>query len=105
MQRLLLLGLNHFTAPLNVREQLVFSSEQRRDALLALRDKFPETEAVLLSTCNRVELYIARPVHAHPRPEEMIALLANLKNVPPAQRPAPEPPDPDYDPKSEYGVS
>jgi glutamyl-tRNA reductase len=83
MQRLLLIGLNHSTAPLEVREQLAFSSEQRRDALIALRDKFPETEAVLLSTCNRVELYIARPVHGHPRPEEMASFLANLKNLPP----------------------
>jgi hypothetical protein len=28
----------------------------------------------------------------------------NLKNVPEAERPAPEPPDPDYDPKSEYAA-
>jgi glutamyl-tRNA reductase len=83
MQRLLLLGLNHSTAPLDVREQLAFSNEQRREALLALRDKFPETEAVLLSTCNRVELYIARPVHGHPRPEEMVDFLAALKNINP----------------------
>ena len=82
MQRLLLLGLNHSTAPLDVREKLAFSGGERSHALTALRQRFPDTEAVLLSTCNRVELYVARPVHGHPRPEEMIEFLAALKRVP-----------------------
>jgi glutamyl-tRNA reductase len=82
MQRLLLLGINHTTAPLQLRERLAFSGEQRLAALTALREKFPQTEAVLLSTCNRVELYVARPVHAQPRVEQMIELLGVLKNVP-----------------------
>jgi glutamyl-tRNA reductase len=81
MQRLLLLGLNHSTAPLDVRERLAFSAPQRIEALAALREKFPGTEAVLLNTCNRVELYAARAVHGHPRHDEMIAFLADLRNV------------------------
>src|SRR5688500_10351171 len=82
MQRLLLLGLNHSTAPLDVREKLAFSAPQRLEALAALRDKFPGTEAVLINTCNRVELYAARAVHGHPRHDEMIAFLAELRGVP-----------------------
>jgi glutamyl-tRNA reductase len=62
MHRLLLLGLNHMTAPLEVREKLAFSAAQARAAVEALRAKFPSCEAVLLSTCNRVELYAARDV-------------------------------------------
>src|SRR5688500_12965071 len=81
MQRLLLLGLNHSTAPLDVRERLAFSAQQRLEALTALRERFPGTEAVLLNTCNRVELYAARAVHGHPRHDEMIAFLADLRNV------------------------
>ncbi len=84
MQRLLLLGLNHATAPLEVRERLAFTNDQRQAALLALKEKFPESEAVLLSTCNRVELYISRPIHAHPRPEDLIQFLATLKSIPAA---------------------
>ena len=84
MQRLLLLGLNHATAPLDVRERLAFAAPQRIEALAALREKFPGTEAVLLNTCNRVELYAARPVHGHPRHDEMIAFLADLRRVPAA---------------------
>ena len=59
MQRLLLLGLNHTTAPLDVREKLAFNPQQARDAMSAFRSRFAESEAVLLSTCNRVELYVA----------------------------------------------
>jgi glutamyl-tRNA reductase len=37
---------------------------------------------VLVSTCNRVELYTARAVHAHPRAEEMIDFVARFHSVP-----------------------
>ena len=84
MQRLLLLGLNHSTAPLEVREKLAFSAPQRREALAALRQRFEGCEAVLLNTCNRVELYAAREVHGRPRHEEMVAFLAELRGLPPA---------------------
>jgi glutamyl-tRNA reductase len=85
MQRLLLLGLNHATAPLEVREKVTFSGTGRDRAVEALRAKFPQAEVALLSTCNRVELYAARAVHGHPRAEEMIAFLAEFHGVDPAQ--------------------
>jgi glutamyl-tRNA reductase len=84
MQRLLLLGLNHTTAPLEVRERLAFSPKQRDAAVAALRQRFPECEAVLLSTCNRVELYIARGgTHHHPIPGigEMVDFLAESHSL------------------------
>ncbi|MGB7157074.1 MAG: glutamyl-tRNA reductase [Tepidisphaeraceae bacterium] len=84
MQRLLLLGLNHSTAPLAVRERLALSSEQRLAALAALRARFEGCEVVLLSTCNRVELYAARAVHGHPRQEEMIEFLSSFQSIPAA---------------------
>ena len=76
MQRLLLLGLNHTTAPLEVRERLAFTPEQQRRAIALLQERFPGVEVVLLSTCNRVELYIAREVHGFPRIEQMAEFLA-----------------------------
>jgi len=85
MHRLLLVGLNHTTAPLEVRETLVFDEEQAADALRKLRETFPEAEAVLLSTCNRVEMYVSRGVHGHPREEEMIEFLAAAHGLPSAQ--------------------
>ena len=85
MERLLLLGLSHTTAPLEVRERLAFDARQRQEALSRFRERFASCELVLLSTCNRVELYAAREVHGHPRSEEMIQFLADFHSVPPAE--------------------
>ena len=80
--RLLLLGLNHSTAPLDVRERLAFSVPQRDAAIAAFRQRFPEAEAVLVSTCNRVELYAARAIHAQPRPEQIIEFFSTFHSIP-----------------------
>lgn len=85
MQRLLLLGLNHTTAPLAVRERLAFSPAEQERALAEFRSRFPEAEFVLLSTCNRTELYTARPVHGHPRASELAEFLGAIRDVAPAE--------------------
>ena len=54
---ILLVGLNHKSAPLEVREGVSFSKEQLLDALPLLRDR--AGEGVILSTCNRTEVYAA----------------------------------------------
>jgi glutamyl-tRNA reductase len=54
---LLALGLNHQTAPLAVRERMVFHVERVREALTELKGAF-SSEAAILSTCNRTELYL-----------------------------------------------
>ena len=51
------LGLNHRTAPLPVREQLAFHAEELGRALEGLVSNAQAHEAVILSTCNRTELY------------------------------------------------
>ncbi len=78
MRRLLLLGLNHTSAPLEIREKIAFSAAQQREALEKFRAAFPESEVVVLSTCNRVEIYTARATHGHPRSEEMSEFLAGF---------------------------
>ena len=55
--KLRMIGCSHHDTPLEIREQVAFSSEQITQALWSLKEQFPETEAVLLNTCNRVELY------------------------------------------------
>jgi glutamyl-tRNA reductase len=82
MQRLLLLGLNHQTAPLDVREKLAFSDARRREAIAEFCRRFDSCELVILSTCNRVELYAARAVHGHPRIEELTEFLAEFHSIP-----------------------
>ena len=54
---LYLIGLNHRTAPIEVRERIVFPLEAQRPALEALRDALPADEVALVSTCNRTEVY------------------------------------------------
>src|SRR3954454_7036340 len=52
------LCLNHQTAPLAVRERVVFHVERLREALAELKRGLA-SEAAILSTCNRTELYVA----------------------------------------------
>ncbi len=56
--RLQILGLNHNTAPVEIREQVVFAGDEIGSALLRLKDVGGVEEAVLLSTCNRTEFYV-----------------------------------------------
>jgi glutamyl-tRNA reductase len=51
------LGINHHSAPLEVREKLAFPPELQADALADLAGKAGVVEAVLVSTCNRTEVY------------------------------------------------
>ncbi|MGH8633993.1 MAG: glutamyl-tRNA reductase, partial [Burkholderiales bacterium] len=50
-------GINHQTAPLSVREQVVFHAENLIGALRELVDRRPVQEAAIISTCNRTEIY------------------------------------------------
>jgi glutamyl-tRNA reductase len=52
------LGLNHRSAPLDVREKVAFANDEQRSALEALRQATGIPESVLVSTCNRTELYL-----------------------------------------------
>jgi glutamyl-tRNA reductase len=56
--RLQILGLNHNTAPVEIREQVVFAGEEIGSALARLKSFDGVSEAVLLSTCNRTEFYV-----------------------------------------------
>lgn len=57
--KLHMIGCSHQNTPLEWRERLAFTSERLPLALEELKNRFPESEAVVLSTCNRVEVYLA----------------------------------------------
>lgn len=54
---LLVYGINHQSAPVSIREQLAFDANSIPEALSALSAHAAVDEAVILSTCNRTEIY------------------------------------------------
>lgn len=59
MREVILVGLNHRTAPLEIREKLSFSEKGLDRYLRSLQGLSSLTEGLILSTCNRVEIYAA----------------------------------------------
>ncbi|MHC4183765.1 MAG: glutamyl-tRNA reductase, partial [Planctomycetota bacterium] len=55
------IGINHKSAPVEIREKLAFNASGIPIALSSLTQSFPSSEAVILSTCNRVEIYGTSP--------------------------------------------
>lgn len=81
MSELLLLGTSHKTAPLALRERVALT-EHRAERFLAELSAHPEIrEAVVLSTCNRTELYVvvSDPVEAETTVLGMLARQAGLR--------------------------
>ncbi|HEZ9544052.1 TPA: glutamyl-tRNA reductase [Neisseria gonorrhoeae] len=69
-------GLNHQTAPLSIREKLAFAAAALPEAVRNLARSNAATEAVILSTCNRTELYCVGDS------EEIIRWLADYHSLP-----------------------
>ena len=61
---LVVIGLSHHSAPVTLRERFAFAEARIPAALQLLRDSGAAEEAVILSTCNRVEIYAATPLEA-----------------------------------------
>jgi len=57
IERLFVAGLSHRTAPLAVREQLVVDEDKLREILAGLVGRGTCAEVLILSTCNRIEVY------------------------------------------------
>jgi glutamyl-tRNA reductase len=69
---LVVIGLSHHSSPVELRERFAFAEARIPDALERLRHSGIADEAVILSTCNRVEIYAATPL-------EPAAAFAKLK--------------------------
>jgi glutamyl-tRNA reductase len=79
---LLLLGVSHKTAPVDLREKLDFSSRDVGAAVEALAARSSAAESVVLSTCNRSEIYVASDALDAAR-EEIIRFLSDYHQLPP----------------------
>jgi len=84
--KLQMVGCSHHTAKLELRERLAFNRDQAAEALAKLRARYPETEAVLLSTCNRVELYVASQTpETCPSHHDVVSFLAEFHGLSPVE--------------------
>ncbi len=81
MTEILILGLNHKTADVDLRECLAFADDQVNTALQTLQQQPSVSEIVLLSTCNRVEM-----IFTATEPEKALSevknFLAEFKDIP-----------------------
>ena len=80
------LGLNHTTAPLDLRGRFAFALDQIAPTLQSLRSSFssgrhPQVEAAIISTCNRTEIYCAAD---HAAIDHTVGWLAQSGGVAPA---------------------
>ncbi len=80
--KLLALGVDHQRAPTSVREALAFDGSKLDEGLDALVKAFPKGEFLVLSTCNRVEIYSAGTEANVPTPKALIAFLAEFHAQP-----------------------
>src|SRR6187455_1976832 len=78
---LFLVGVSHKTAPVDLRERLDFSSRDVGTAVEALATRLSAAETVVLSTCNRSEIYVAStdPNRSH---QDVIGFLSEYHQIP-----------------------
>jgi glutamyl-tRNA reductase len=79
--KIVVLGLNHKTAPVEIREKLAFDAAETSRALCELKKRFVQTEFVLISTCNRVELYCAGKHCQGADPDKLAEFLSESHDV------------------------
>jgi glutamyl-tRNA reductase len=79
--RVLVVGCNHRSAAVELRERIAFDEAGTVRALSLFREAFPAAECVLVSTCNRIELYVARPAGSRPGIAEAIRFIGDCHGV------------------------
>ncbi|HEV2490007.1 MAG TPA: glutamyl-tRNA reductase, partial [Candidatus Acidoferrales bacterium] len=77
-----LIGCSHRTAPVELRERVVFTPEQAVRAAAELRESGVIEEAVVVSTCNRSELYGVASEADDSAPAAMISYLSEFHRIP-----------------------
>ncbi|WP_441003553.1 glutamyl-tRNA reductase [Pseudocolwellia agarivorans] len=75
-------GINHKTAPVSVREKISFNPDALSTALQSMLNTVKCKEAVILSTCNRTELYLVQDEALDITQERLINWLEQYHNVP-----------------------
>lgn len=81
--KLQMIGCSHHDAALEFREKISFSADEVSAALVTFREKYPSAELVLLSTCNRVELYATGGNDFHVDQDAVVGFLADQQQLQP----------------------
>ena len=79
---LVVVGLSHHTSAVELRELLAFPQAATPAALLALRKKLGKAGVVILSTCNRVEVYVNYPLGPEELYEAIVDFLSQWHTIP-----------------------
>ena len=80
---MMVIGCSHHVADAAFRERVAFAPDQISGFLNSFYEKYPEPEALLLSTCNRTELYVmSDQTQAVPSRGELIELLSSRHGIP-----------------------
>ncbi|MCF6158942.1 MAG: glutamyl-tRNA reductase [wastewater metagenome] len=77
---ILVIGLNHRSAPVEIREKLAFNANNIPTALSFFLQRHPKAEAVILSTCNRVEMYVST-LDDTVQVEDVLSFLAEFHRI------------------------
>ena len=80
---IVLVGLNHRTAPLEVRERVSFTSERAQQVAAELRSRGILEETLVLSTCNRSEVYGVPPEDVRKSADALASYLSSFHSVAP----------------------
>lgn len=83
--KLIAVGVSHHSVPVQYREMVALSADETKALLERLKESFTD-EALVVSTCNRSEIYV-RPINDEISSEYLIDLLFELKQIPTAERP------------------
>src|ERR1051326_8036958 len=78
---IVLVGLNHRSAPVEIRERVSFTAEQARRAAEELRERGIFYETLVLSTCNRSEVYGVPPETSRESAAALSSYLSNFHAV------------------------
>jgi len=80
----LLVGISHRTAPVELRERVDFQARDLTAALQALAARGSASEVVVVSTCNRAEMYVACE-EAEPTRQDLLRFLSDYNEVSPSE--------------------
>ncbi|GJQ24034.1 MAG: glutamyl-tRNA reductase [Planctomycetia bacterium] len=77
---ILVVGLNHKSAPVEVREKLAFNASNISTALSLFLHRYQSAETVILSTCNRVEMYVSS-LDGAVKTEDILSFFADFHKI------------------------